>query len=222
MRICEIFRSLQGEGLQMGLPTVFVRTVGCNLRCAWCDTAYAFEGGSEMTVDEVVSRVGDCPRVCLTGGEPLLQADAPELIRRLVSEGRRVVVETNGAVDVSAVPDDPLVTINMDVKCPSSGMSDRMLPGNLRLLGGKDQLKFVIADRADLDFAVGYVRSNSIDASVVFGPVGGIDLREIAERVLAEGIDVRVLPQLHKIIWGDARGVRPCSSNFLFLSARRR
>lgn len=210
MRICEIFRSIQGEGLQMGLPTVFVRAVGCNLRCAWCDTGYAFEGGTEMTVDEIVSEVGDCPRVCFTGGEPMLQPDAPELIGRLLSVGKCIDLETNGAVDLSCLPDDPRILISMDWKCPASGMTDRMLESNLDILGTKDQLKFVIKDDVDLDYAVSFVRDRGLDSrtNVIFGPVGGtVNLERLVDRVLAEHLDVRVLPQLHKIIWGNRSGV---------------
>lgn len=208
MRICEIFRSIQGEGLQMGLPTVFVRAVGCNLRCRWCDTGYSFEGGSDMTVDEIVDRVGDCPRVCLTGGEPMLQDDALELIGRLVDMGRQVDLETNGSVDLSGVPDDPLVLISMDWKCPSSGMTDRMLDSNLDLLSMKDQLKFVIDTEEDLDYAVDFVKTRKPGTNIIFGPVGGTGRLEwLTDRVLSEGVDARVLPQLHKIIWGNKTGV---------------
>ncbi len=211
MRICEIFRSIQGEGLQMGLPTVFVRTVGCNLRCTWCDTGYSFEGGREMSLDEIVREVGDCPRVCLTGGEPMLQPDAVDLMRRLLSMGRCIDLETNGSVDLSEVPDDPRVLISMDWKCPSSGSTGGMLPSNLALLSKRDQLKFVIGGDEDLDYAVSFVRAHRLDSrtNVIFGPVGGtVDLERLVDRVLAEGIDVRVLPQLHKIIWGSRQGVR--------------
>lgn len=208
MRICEIFGSIQGEGLTMGAPTVFVRTVGCNLHCSWCDTTYSFDGGEEMSVDQVMERVGGCFRVCLTGGEPMLQPDSVELMKRLVGKGVQVVLETNGSVDLSGVPRDPLVMISMDIKCPSSGMTDRMLLSNLDLLSRKDQLKFVIKDDADLDFAVGFLREHPVDTNVIFGPVGGTDKLEwLVDRVLAEGLDVRVLPQLHKIIWGDRQGV---------------
>lgn len=208
MRVCEIFDSIQGEGLTMGAPTVFVRAVGCNLRCSWCDTGYSFEGGTEMTVPEILDRVGDCFRVCFTGGEPMLQPDAVELIEALVSKGIQVVLETNGSVDLSDVPDDPLVMISMDIKCPSSGMTDRMLLSNLELLSQKDQLKFVIKDDADLDFAVDFIRNHDISANIIFGPVGGTERLEwLVDRVLRERIDVRVLPQLHKIIWGDRQGV---------------
>lgn len=208
MRVCEIFNSIQGEGLTMGAPTVFVRAVGCNLRCSWCDTGYSFEGGTDMTVEEILEEVGDCFRVCFTGGEPMLQSDAVELIERLVSKGIQVVLETNGSVDLSEVPRDPLVMISMDIKCPSSGMTDRMMLSNIDLLSSKDQLKFVIKDQADLDFAVGFVRSHRIPCPVIFGPVGGTGRLEwLVDRVLREHLDVRVLPQLHKIIWGDRQGV---------------
>ena len=208
MRVCEIFNSIQGEGLTMGAPTVFVRAVGCNLRCSWCDTGYSFEGGTDMTVDDILEEVGDCFRVCFTGGEPMLQPDAVELIERLVSKGIQVVLETNGSVDLSEVPRDPLVMISMDIKCPSSGMTDRMMLSNIDILSSKDQLKFVIKDQADLDFAVRFVRSHRIPCPVIFGPVGGTGRLEwLVDRVLREHLDVRVLPQLHKIIWGDRQGV---------------
>lgn len=208
MRICEIFRSIQGEGLTMGLPTTFVRTVGCNLRCSWCDTQYSMEGGEEMSLDEIMEAVGDARTVCVTGGEPLLQPDMPELIGRLLDAGKRVVVETNGATDISLVPDSPMVMISMDVKCPSSGMTDRMLESNMRIIGAKDQLKYVIADDADYEFAVAHLRSHSPEASVIFTPVGGTERLEwLVARVLEDGIEARVLPQLHKIIWGDRRSV---------------
>jgi len=208
MRICEIFRSIQGEGLTMGLPTTFVRTVGCNLRCSWCDTQYSMEGGEEMSLDEIMEAVGDARTVCVTGGEPLLQPEMPELIGRLLDAGKRVVVETNGATDISLVPDSPMVMISMDVKCPSSGMTDRMLESNMRIIGAKDQLKYVIADDADYEFAVAHLRSHSPEASVIFTPVGGTERLEwLVARVLEDGIEARVLPQLHKIIWGDRKGV---------------
>ncbi len=208
MRICECFRSIQGEGLQMGLPTVFVRAIGCNLRCRWCDTTYSFEGGTEMTIDEIMDAIGDCPRVCLTGGEPLIQSEMPELIRRLIAAGKQIDIETNGSVDLSDVPADPLILISMDMKCPSSGMNDRMLVSNVGLLSMKDQLKFVIDTQEDLDYAVEFVKTHKPATNVIFGPVGGTGRLEwLTERVLAEGIDVRVLPQLHKIIWGDKRAV---------------
>lgn len=208
MRICEIFHSIQGEGLMMGVPTTFVRTVGCNLRCAWCDTQYSMDGGEEMSVDEIMDHIGDVKHVCVTGGEPMLQPEMPELLRRLVAAGKQVVLETNGSVDLSDVPDDPLMLISMDIKCPSSGMTEKMLMSNFRYLLKKDQLKFIVEDDADFDFALEILRENPVDTNVIFGPVGGtVKLEWLVGRVLESGIDARVLPQLHKIIWGDRRSV---------------
>lgn len=208
MRICEIFDSIQGEGLMMGVPTTFVRTVGCNLRCAWCDTGYAFEGGSDMSVDEVMDRVGGARHVCVTGGEPMLQKDMPELLGRLVGSGIQVVLETNGAMPLDQVPDDPLMMVSMDIKCPASGMSGRMLYSNLSVLKPKDQLKFIVADDADFDFAVDVLEKHPTQANIVFGPVGGtVNLEWLVGRLLDSGLEARVLPQLHKIIWGDKRSV---------------
>jgi len=191
----------------MGIPTHFVRTVGCNLACEWCDTGYANEGGSEMTIDEIIDVIGDTENVCITGGEPLLQKDAISLLERLVVIGKRVTVETNGSIDVSKIPRDKKMIISMDIKCPSSGMSDKMLFSNVALLDETDQLKFVIGDKVDLEYATKFVRTNEIYASVIFTPVGGMDLKPLAEEVLARGLNVRVLPQLHKLIWGDQRAV---------------
>ena len=208
MRICEIFHSIQGEGLMMGVPTTFVRTVGCNLRCEWCDTQYSMDGGEEMSLDAIMERIGDVKHVCVTGGEPMLQPEMPELLRRLVSAGKQVVLETNGSVDLSDVPRDPLMLISMDIKCPSSGMTDRMLYSNLSLLSRKDQLKFFVRDDEDVDFALEVLKMYPVDTNVIFGPVGGtVKLEWLVERVLGSGVDARVLPQLHKIIWGDKRAV---------------
>ena len=208
MRICEIFHSIQGEGLMMGVPTTFVRTVGCNLRCEWCDTQYSMDGGEEMSLDAIMERIGDVKHVCVTGGEPMLQPEMPELLRRLVSAGKQVVLETNGSVDLSDVPRDPLMLISMDIKCPSSGMTDRMLYSNLSLLSRKDQLKFIVRDDEDFDFALEVLKMYPVDTNVIFGPVGGtVKLEWLVERVLGSGVDARVLPQLHMIIWGDKRAV---------------
>ncbi len=210
MRVVEHFLSIQGEGLQMGRLTYFIRSAGCNLRCSWCDTVYALEDGdaaADMSVDDLAAAVGDVSSVCLTGGEPLLQKDAPDLLRRLSAEGKTVVLETNGSVDLGMVPVSDRIIISMDIKCPSSGMADRMLLSNLALLSRKDQLKFVIADAADLDYAEGILAENPVDTNVIFSPVGGVGLRMLAEEVVARRLDVRVLPQLHKIIWGDRKGV---------------
>ncbi|HQQ25423.1 MAG TPA: radical SAM protein [Methanomassiliicoccales archaeon] len=209
MLVNEIFLSIQGEGRTMGLPTVFVRLSGCNLDCRWCDTRYAEEGGSELSVEEVLASVKGyrARHVCLTGGEPMWHDQTPELISRLLDEGLQVSLETNGSLSIAGLPDHPGLMISMDYKCPSSGMEERMLLDNLKRLRPKDQLKFVVADREDLERAEDVLRKFRPDCPAIFTPVGGLTLAPVVEFVLGHRLEVRVLPQLHKIIWGDARGV---------------
>ncbi len=213
MRITEIFYSIQGESSYAGRPCVFVRTTGCNLRCGWCDTEYAFYGGLDMSVDEVfeeIERLGHgCRLVELTGGEPLLQRDIGDLARRLVSAGYAVLCETSGSVTVGRVP--PEVVKIMDIKCPGSGEAEANDWRNLELLKpGQDELKFVIAGREDYEWAVRQLGERDLDRFVVhFSPeFDSMDLRELAEWILADGLPVRVQLQLHKLIWEPAaRGV---------------
>ncbi len=209
MKVKEIFRSLQGEGVLIGTPTTFIRTVGCNLHCDWCDTEYAREGGEEMSVEQLIKKVEELetPFVCLTGGEPLLQNDAIRLLSKLVEKGYQVTLETNGSMSLEDVPCAENMMISMDLKCPSSGMNDRMMLTNLELLSPADQLKFVVADKEDLRFAEKMMNENKICSNIVFTPVGGMDLEWVAEWVLKKKLNARVLPQLHKIIWGDRQGV---------------
>ena len=209
MRIIEIFYSLQGEGVLMGTPTTFVRTDGCNLDCTRCDTKYARQGGEEMSVDEVFEQVErkGVPFVSLTGGEPLLQEDIYRLIMALIDNEYHVTVETNGSLPLESIPASEEIMISLDVKCPSSGMADRCLADNLEFLSPRDQVKFVIADRVDYLFARKVLRDHDINAPAIFTPVGGTALKELAELVLADRLMVRVMPQLHKIIWGERRGV---------------
>jgi 7-carboxy-7-deazaguanine synthase len=208
MNVSEIFFSLQGEGVLMGTPTTFVRFVGCNLDCTWCDTKYAREGGVEMSVDQIFEKVESLgtPFVCLTGGEPLLQADIYKLIGTLLDNDHHVTVETNGSIPLERMPDSEELLISMDVKCPSSGMSDKIAYDNLEFLSPRDQLKFIIADRVDYLFARKVLREHEINAPIIMTPVGGTDLKELAEWVLRDKIFVRVMPQLHKLIWGEKRG----------------
>ena len=208
MKVCESFRSLQGEGKKIGVPTYFIRTVGCNLKCSWCDTQYATsEPGEELSVDDIMEIVKDEKDVCLTGGEPMLQKEMPELLRRLSDAGKTVVLETNGAVSLKDVPDSENIIISMDIKCPGSGMQDRMDFSNIALLRKKDQLKFVISDGADLEYAIGILEKYKPKCEVIFTPVGGMDIEPLAEEVVVRRINARVLPQLHKIIWGNKRAV---------------
>lgn len=209
MLVNEIFISIQGEGRTMGLPTVFVRLSGCNLDCNWCDTRYAEEGGSEMTVEEVIAGVNGyrTRHVCVTGGEPLWHEGTPELITRLLQEGKHVSLETNGSLPISGLTDEPELMISMDYKCPSSGMEGRMLLDNLKHLKPKDQLKFVVSDKEDLECAEDVLRKYRPNCPSIFTPVGGLTLAPVVEFVLKRKLEVRVLPQLHKLIWGERRGV---------------
>ncbi|HUR60910.1 MAG TPA: radical SAM protein [Candidatus Thermoplasmatota archaeon] len=215
MQVTEVFSSIQGEGRRMGLPTTFVRTTGCHLRCVWCDAAYAFHGGTKRTVDDLVADVAARPtkEVCFTGGEPLLQKDAWEFVERLLGDGFSVLIETSGNISFAhanalAADKRARLCVSMDVKCPGSGMADR---NDLTLLGdlrAPDQLKFVIADNADFDFAVMVVRGHGpFPCPVFFNPVGGTDVKALTEWVLGErDLPVAVGVQLHKLVWGDVPG----------------
>ncbi len=213
MRVSEIFFSLQGEGIYIGAPTVFVRLYGCDLRCEWCDTMYAVEGGEfrTMSVSEVVERVEGlrCKTVCITGGEPLLQEEeVTELAAILLKGGYHILLETSGHMEPPPVFFDDGCVISLDCKCPGSAMESSTDFGLFRKLGEKDQLKFVIKDEADYLYAKGVLREHPTKACVVFQPVGGTEMKWIADRVLRDKMrGVRVLPQLHKLIWGNKRGV---------------
>ena len=207
----EIYRTIQGEGARAGRPCTIVRLTGCNLRCSWCDTTYAYEQGAEMPIEDVLAEVAPhgAGLVLVTGGEPLAQAGSCELVRRLCDTGRPVQVETNGSMDVSALDDRAVRCV--DVKCPGSGEGGSFLKANLPRLRPGDELKFTLAGRGDYDFAREFLGHYDVPAGVevVFTPVAGrMAPRELAEWILADGLDVRLGLQLHKIIWPDAqRGV---------------
>jgi 7-carboxy-7-deazaguanine synthase len=209
MEICEIFRSIQGEGLDMGLPTIFVRTSGCPLRCKWCDTTYAFAEGEEMSVEEILKQVQghQVSRVCLTGGEPLAQKDIYPLIQKLIDANYIVSIETSGAISIEDMPCDDNLRIVLDIKCPSSEMHEKMEFSNIELLGLGDELKFVIADKKDYDYAKDVIDKYQPICSIIMQPVWGIEIKELAEWVLNDNLNARVMPQLHKMIWGEKRGV---------------
>jgi 7-carboxy-7-deazaguanine synthase len=211
MRITEIFHSIQGESSYAGQPCVFVRLTGCPLRCTWCDTDYAFYGGRECSFDEVLAKVQtyECRLVEVTGGEPLAQPESLPLMSRLCNAGYTVLLETSGAVDIAPV--DPRVHVILDVKCPGSGMTDRMHWPNLSMLAAKDEAKFVLANRADYDWAHEILARHDIASRcpVLFSPVfGSLDVRQLAEWILADHLPVRFQLQMHKYIWTpDMRGV---------------
>jgi 7-carboxy-7-deazaguanine synthase len=213
LQIAEIFTSIQGESSRVGLPCTMVRLAGCNLRCEWCDTPYArtVEGAEVMSVADVLAEVRrrQCGRVEITGGEPLLQPACRDLLEKLCSLGYETMLETNGSLDVSGLPES--LRRIVDVKCPSSGQVERNLWDNLALLGGNDEVKFVLADRADYEFAVETICRRSLlgRCEVIFSPVADrLEPAALAEWILTDGLDVRLGIQLHKILWpGRDRGV---------------
>ncbi|HEV2616762.1 MAG TPA: radical SAM protein [Candidatus Acidoferrales bacterium] len=225
MFITEIFKSIQGESSYAGLPCIFVRLTGCNLRCKWCDTAYAFHGGTKYSLEEILGRVTGLSRktengagvdvrlVEITGGEPLLQPETPELARRLLDAGYMVLIETSGERDISMLPHEVVKIV--DVKCPDSGESGKFNFQNLEALDQKDEIKFVIASRRDYDFAREFMAEHKLDRRVreillspVFADPAGawpaMDARELAEWILADNLPVRLGLQLHKFVWDPA------------------
>jgi 7-carboxy-7-deazaguanine synthase len=212
LHINEIFYSIQGESTHAGRPCVFVRLTGCNLRCRWCDTEYAFYEGRKMTIAEVATIVTShqCNLVEITGGEPLLQEGIYPLADTLLKSQHTVMIETSGAVDVSRL--DPRVIKIMDLKCPGSGECDRNLWSNLGHLSARDEVKFVLADRADYEWARHTIRARNLDGRVnalLMSPVFGVqDPAELAQWILEDRIPVRLQIQIHKHIWPpDTRGV---------------
>ena len=212
LTVFETYLSIQGESTHTGRPCVFVRLAACDLRCRWCDTPYAFTGGRKMTVEHVVGEVErlDCRLVEITGGEPLLQPDAYSLMDQLLARGHEVLVETGGHISIARLPARVIAIV--DVKCPASGESARMHWPNLDALRPADEVKFVIQDRADFDYAVDVVRRYDLaarTAAVLFSPVHGVQAPdELARWILESRLPVRLQLQSHKYIWSpEARGV---------------
>ena len=213
LRITEIFRSIQGESTHAGRPCTFVRLTGCPMRCTWCDSEYTFTGGDHFTIDAIMERVRDfrCPLVEVTGGEPLAQREALDLIKRLCDEDFEVLIETGGYV--STEPVDERAKIILDVKCPASGEAERNHWPNLtRLRPDKDEVKFVIASREDWEFAMKIIAEYDLQRrakAILISPAWGlIDLQELAKWIVESALNVRMQLQLHKYIWGpDVHGV---------------
>jgi 7-carboxy-7-deazaguanine synthase len=213
LKVNELFYSIQGESSHAGRPCVFVRLTGCNLRCSYCDTRYAYDEGQNLEIEEIIDRVTSyqCRLIEITGGEPLIQKETPELIHQLLERGFEVLLETNGSLDISNI-DDRCVKI-VDIKCPSSGEAKNNDLENLKRLSNKDEIKFVIGNEEDYVFAkkitslIGKI--NLRIKPLVFSPIHKqMDPKILAEWILADHIDVRMQIQLHKIIWGsEARGV---------------
>ena len=209
IRVTEIFRSIQGESTRAGFPCAFIRLTGCSLRCVWCDSAYAFYGGQEMPVSEAVEKVLalGTELVEVTGGEPLELESVYPLMDRLLEAGKTVLLETGGHVPLDRV--DPRVVKIVDVKAPGSGMRDANLPENLTRLTPRDEVKFVLADKRDFDWALEFVRTRDLGSSnvVTFSPVWeGLPASDLAEWIRDSGRPIRLGLQLHKILWGDVPG----------------
>lgn len=227
MFITEIFKSIQGEGTRAGLPCIFVRLTGCNLRCTWCDTAYAFHGGTKMSVEEIIARVdqladrqigaadfaASVPLVELTGGEPLLQQEVYPLAEKLLEAGYTVCVETSGERNIAGL--SKAVIKIVDVKCPDSGEANTFDMANLQALGPEDEVKFVISTRRDYEFARDFTLEHRLASrvhGVLFSPVfedpegkwPGLSARSLVEWILADGLPVRLGLQLHKFVWDPA------------------
>lgn len=211
LRITEIFYSLQGEARSVGLPTVFVRLTGCPLRCGYCDSEYAFHGGEKKSISEILARIRQYAAgyVCVTGGEPLAQPDCLPLLRAICDQHYHVSLETSGAMDITGV--DERVSVVMDIKTPGSGESDKNLYGNIPLLKQKDQVKFVICDREDYQWAKfkldEYDLCGRVD-DVLFSPsYNQVKPADLAEWILEDRLNVRFQLQMHKQLWGDVPGV---------------
>lgn len=209
LKISEIFFSLQGESTRVGLPTVFVRLTGCPLRCSWCDTTHAFSGGQLFSIEQIIAQVREwgTPYVCVTGGEPLVQKNCLPLLSALCDEGFSVSLETSGALDIAAV--DARVSRIVDLKAPSSCEEAKNLWANLAHMTARDELKIVLQDRVDYDWACQVLKRYNLGAAypVLFSPVqGALEPRELAEWILADRLPVRFQLQLHKVLWGNMQG----------------
>ncbi|MGN6184238.1 MAG: 7-carboxy-7-deazaguanine synthase QueE [Thermoanaerobaculia bacterium] len=210
LRITEIFFSIQGESSHAGRPCTFVRLTGCNLRCVWCDSEYTFSGGERMSLEDIVARVEGygCKLVEITGGEPLAQNEVFALIKRLCDDGYEVLIETSGSIDTTPV--DPRAKLILDIKCPGSGEVEKNRWENLERLRVHDEIKFVIADREDYEWAKRVIEERELQRfTVLLSPVWGqLELKPLAEWMLADRVPARLQTQLHKHIWGaDVKGV---------------
>ncbi len=207
--ISEMYRSLQGEGVRAGRPCAIIRLAGCNLRCSWCDTQHAYEGGTVTSIQAVLewTRQARCRLAMVTGGEPLLQDGTPALLSALCDAGQETLLMTNGSLDISGI--DERVIRCVDIKCPGSGQSESILWSNLACLRSSDEVKFVLTGRDDYEFATTVVRERGLIGRcvVIFSPAwGSLAPAELADWILADGLEVRLGLQWHKIIWPDAQG----------------
>jgi 7-carboxy-7-deazaguanine synthase len=209
MKINEIYYSIQGEGNWAGYPNIFIRTSGCNLRCSYCDTKYAYNNYKEIKIKNIIKIISqyNCDKICITGGEPLLQNDVNLLVDSLIKKKYKISIETNGSYNIKSLSDNKSIIISLDIKCPSSNMSKKMLYENLYLLRRKDQIKFVIEDYNDYKFSKDIIKKYKIKCPIYFQPVWGKNPKKLANWILNDNLNVKLSIQIHKTIWGNKRGV---------------
>jgi len=207
MKINEIFYSLQGEGSWTGLPNIFIRTTGCNLRCSFCDTKYAYFKGKEMKIEEIIEKISKypCKYVCVTGGEPLLQEDVFDLIDKLLKKGYKTSIETNGSISIEKLSNIKSLMISLDIKCPSSGMHEKNCLENIDFLKKDDQLKIVIKNKNDYEYAKKILEQYKPCCLVFLQPVWRTNPKNLASWIINDGLNVKLGLQIHKIIWGEKR-----------------
>jgi 7-carboxy-7-deazaguanine synthase len=209
MKINEIFYSIQGEGKWTGFPNIFIRTTGCNLRCSYCDTKYAYKQGKEKTIQEITKEIKKyyCTKICITGGEPLIQKDTIELIKHLLNLKYSVIIETNGSLKIDSLKDKKKLFISLDIKTPSSKMHKKMFLQNINILTKKDQIKFIIKNKKDYEYARIIIQKFKPKCDVFFQPVWKTNSEKLAEWILEDNLKAKLGLQIHKIIWGDKKGV---------------
>jgi len=202
MKINEIFYSIQGEGKWAGTPNIFIRTSGCNLRCTYCDTKNAYYNGSEIKIADIIKEISKykCKKVCLTGGEPLLQKDLNKIIKQLIKEKYSILIETNGSINLEKINELSKVIISLDIKCPSSKMNDKMFFHNINLISKKDQLKFVINSKDDYIYAKKIIEEYKPNTNIYFQPAWGFAVEKLVDWMLNDNLDIKLGLQLHKII----------------------
>ena len=209
IQINEIFYSIQGEGQWMGLPNIFIRTMGCNLRCTYCDTIYAYNEGKPLPISEIIEHISKykCKKICITGGEPLLQNHLFDLISKLSDLTYEMLIETNGSLPIDEYVTNKNVIISMDVKCPSSTMQSHFHKENMNLLRPSDQIKYVIGNKDDYNYAKNHLSTCNPNCMVFFQPVWNFKPELLADWILHDNLPVRIGMQLHKILWGEKRKV---------------
>jgi len=209
MKINEIFYSLQGEGKWTGIPNIFIRTTGCNLRCSFCDTKYAYDKGKEMSLEKILQKISKypCKNICITGGEPLIQNKIMDVIDMLIKKKYKICLETNGSLNIKKLLNKKSLMISLDIKCPSSKMHSKNNFKNINHLKEKDQLKFVIKNKKDYEYAKKIINRYKPVCDIFFQPVWGTNPCDLANWIIYDGLNVKLGLQFHKILWGNKRGI---------------